>query len=196
MSLIHKIKLDDFLKKNRYMSIKPSKQDGLILEGKFSFNAKTDEYREVNDSYKLRITIANDFPSSIPILEEIDNKIPKTEHFHINPKDYNYTLCLGSPLRLLQLLSKEPTLEGFVKYCLVPYLYAVSLKMQDGIDLVFDELAHGNEGIFSEYSNIFAIKDEDSIIEVIKMLSLKKEKQISNLVLVAVEKDWVNVKIN
>lgn len=42
--LIDKIKLDDFLKKNKYISIKPSKYDGLILEGKFLFNAKTDGF--------------------------------------------------------------------------------------------------------------------------------------------------------
>ena len=174
MSLIHKVKLEDFLNKNTYMSIKPSNLDGLIVEGKFYFKAKTDEYREVSDFYELRISVKSNFPSSVPIVEEIGYKIPKTEYFHINPSTYNYSLCLGAPLRLLELLSKEATLNGFVKYCLVPYLYAVSLKIQDGEDLVFNELAHGNEGIFSEYSNIFHLEDEYAIKQVIKMLSLKK----------------------
>ncbi|WP_323586149.1 hypothetical protein [Aliarcobacter butzleri] len=171
MSLIDKIKLDDFLKKNKYISIKPSSFDGLVLEGKFLFNAKTDGFRQINDFYILKIIVSNDFPSSVPTVIEIGNKIPKKEYFHINSDN---TLCLGAPLKLLELLNKEPTLEGFIKYCLVPYLYAISLKIQDGIDLVFDELAHGNEGIFSEYSNIFGIKDENSIKQIIKMLSLKK----------------------
>ncbi|WP_320035786.1 hypothetical protein [Halarcobacter sp.] len=174
MSLIHKIKLEDFLNNNIHMSIKPSNLDGLIVEGTYHFKAKTDGYKELTDSYKLKITIKNDFPSSVPIVEEIGDKIPKTEHFHINPSTYNHSLCLGAPLRLLELLNKEPTLNGFVKYCLVPYLYAVSLKIQDGVDLVFDELAHGDEGIFSEYRNIFGIEDENDIKKIIKMLSLKK----------------------
>jgi hypothetical protein len=171
MSLIHKAKLEDFLNKNMHMSIKPSNLDGLIIEGKYHFKAKTDGHREVSDSYRLRIIVKNDFPYSVPIVEEIGNAIERIEDFHINPDN---SLCLGAPLRLLELLHKNPTLEGFVKYCLIPYLYAVTLKIQDGVDLIFDELAHGNEGIFSEYRNIFNLEDESAIKHAIKMLSLKK----------------------
>lgn len=171
MSLIHKVKLEDFLNKNKYMSIKPSKFDGLIVEGRYYFKAKTAGYREISDSYRLRITVKNDFPYSVPVVEEIGNSIDRIEDFHINPDN---TLCLGAPLRLIELLHKNPTLEGFVQYCLMPYLYAITLKMQDGVDLIFNELAHGNEGIFSEYRNIFNLEDESAIKQAIKMLSLKK----------------------
>jgi len=174
VSLIRKIKLEDFLENNKHMSIKPSKDDGLLVEGKFYFIAKTDKHREVRDFYKLRIQIANDFPSSVPTVEEIGDKIPKTESFHINSSEYNYSLCLGSPLRLLELLNKNPTLNGFIQYCLIPYLYGVSLKMKYGENLVFGELAHGNQGIFDEYEEFFNIKEEESLKQVIKMLSLKK----------------------
>jgi len=174
MSLIHKIKLEDFLRTNKYMSIKPSKDNSLIVEGKFSFIAKTDKHRRISDFYRIRITITNNFPSSVPTVEEIGDKIPKTEEYHINPREYKYSLCLGSPLRLLELLNKNPTLEGFVQYCLIPYLYGISLKIQYGENLVFGELAHGNKGIFDEYQVFFNIKEEDSLKQVIKMLSLKK----------------------
>ena len=171
MSLMSKIKLEDFLDRHRSMSIRPSKNDGLIVEGKLYFIARTDGHREVEDFYKIRIKIANNFPSAIPEVEEIGNKIPRKEEYHINPDN---TLCLGSSLRLLQLLNKDPTLEGFIKYCLVPYLYGVSLKIQDGEKLVFGELAHGEKGIIDEYEKIFGIKEKDSIKQVIKMLSMKK----------------------
>ena len=81
---------------------------------------------------------------------------------------------MGSSLRLLQLLNKNPTLEGFVEYCLIPYVYGVSLKIQDGERLVFGELAHGEKGIIDEYEKIFAIKGKESIKQVLKMLSMKK----------------------
>ena len=171
MSLMSKIKLEDFLDKHRSMSIRPSKKDGLIVEGKLYFTAKTDGYREVEDFDKIRIKVANNFPFAIPEVEEIGNKIPRKEEYHINPDN---TLCLGSPLRLLYLLSKNKTLEGFVEYCLIPYLYGVSLKIQDGEKLVFGELAHGEKGIIDEYEKIFGIKGKDSIKQVIKLLSMKK----------------------
>ncbi len=171
MSLTSKIKLDDFLDKHRHMSIKPSKNDGLIVEGKLYFNAKTDGYREIEDFYKIRIRIANNFPFTIPEVEEIGNKIPRKEEYHINPDN---TLCLGSPLKLLLLLNKNKTLEGFVEYCLIPYLYGVSLKIQDGTKLVFGELAHGKKGIINEYEKLFAVKGKNSVKQVIKMLSMKK----------------------
>ena len=171
MSLISKIKLEDFLDKHRAMSIKPSKDDGLVVEGKLYFTAKTDGYREVQDFYRIRIKIANNFPSAIPEVEEIENKIPRKEEYHINPDN---TLCLGSSLRLLQLLSKNPTLEGFIEYCLIPYLYGVTLKIDDDIDLIFGELAHGEKGIIDEYEKIFGIKGKDSIKEVVQMLSMKR----------------------
>ena len=171
MSLISKIKLDDFLDKHRSMSIKPSKNDGLIVEGKLYFTAKTDGYREVEDFYKIRIKIANNFPFAIPEVEEIGNKIPREEQYHINPDN---TLCLGSPLRLFYLLSKNKTLEGFVEYCLIPYLYGVTLKIQDGEKFVFGELAHGQQGILDDYEKIFNIKGKNIIKQIIKILSMKK----------------------
>lgn len=171
MSLISKIKLEDFLDKHRSMSIRPLKNDGLIVEGKLYFTAKTDGFREVEDFYKIRIKVANNFPSAIPEVEEIGNKIPRKEEYHINPDN---TLCLGSSLTLLQLLSKKPTLEGFIEYCLVPYLYGISLKIQDGGKLVFGELAHGEKGIIDEYEKIFGIRGKDSLKQLIKMLSMKK----------------------
>ena len=171
MSLISKIKLEDFLDKHRSMSIRPLKNDGLIVEGKLYFTAKTDGFREVEDFYKIRIKVANNFPSTIPEVEEIGNKIPRKEEYHINPDN---TLCLGSSLTLLQLLSKKPTLEGFIEYCLVPYLYGISLKIQDGGKLVFGELAHGEKGIIDEYEKIFGIRGKDPLKQLIKMLSMKK----------------------
>jgi len=171
MSLISKIKLEEFLDTHRSMSIRSLNNNGLIVEGKLYFSAKTDGFREVQDFYKIQIKIANTFPSTIPEVQELENKIPHKEEYHVNPDN---TLCLGSSLRLLQLLNKKPTIEGFIEYCLIPYLYGVTLKLQDNEKLVFGELAHGEEGIIDEYEKIFEIAGKDSIKRVVQLLSIKK----------------------
>ena len=96
-------------------------------------------------------------------------------------------------IRLLELVRKKPTLEGFVAYCLVPFLYAISLKIKYDIEYVFGELTHGNEGIINDYSSIFGVKNKDEIQNILEMLCLKKELQTRSPVLVNVVIDLENV---
>ncbi len=77
-------------------------------------------------------------------------------------------------IRLLELVRKKPTLEGFVAYCLVPFLYAISLKIKYDIEYVFGELTYGNEGIINDYSSIFGVKNKDEVQNILEMLCLKK----------------------
>lgn len=171
MDVLKKIELNKFLAAQPFMSIKPSKIDGLILEGDFSFSAQYEEYPLVNDRYKIRIEILNNFPFDIPTVIELEEKIPRNGNHHINP---DRTLCLGSPLKLLALMRKKETLEGFIEYCLVPFLYAISLKRQYEIDFIFGELAHGNDGIVDEYSSIFNVSTKEEVENISIMLTLKK----------------------
>lgn len=171
MDLFKKVNLKDFLKDNPHMSIKPSKKDGLVLEGNFSFKTKFQNFPEVDETYNLRIYISNKFPHVIPEVLELKDKIPKISDYHINPGD---TFCLGSPIKLLTLINKKPTLNGFAEYCLVPFLYAISLKIKYDYDLIFGELAHGTDGIIGEYIQIFEVDNKETVENIINMLSLNK----------------------
>lgn len=175
MDLFSRINLKDFLIDNPYMSIKPSKKEGLVLEGNFSFKTKFKDYPLVDETYKIRIYISNKFPHAIPEVMELEDKIPKTDNYHINDDD---TFCLGSPIKLLTLIDKKPTLNGFAEYCLVPFLYAISLKIKYGQDLIFGELAHGTDGIINEYMQIFDVDNKEAVKTIIRILSLKK--RVSN----------------
>ena len=77
----------------------------------------------------------------------------------------NATLCLGSPLRLLWKLSRRPSLPGFASSCLVPYLYAVSHKLQFGGELLFRELKHGAEGIVEDYLDLFGLSNPEQQVD-------------------------------
>ena len=153
------------------MSIEPSRDSFIILKGVFSFRAKPAGGKEITDSYELEFTVPSVFPRAIPIVKEIGLRIPRDGKHHVNQDD---TLCLGSPLRLMQKISEKPSLVGFSEKCLVPYLYAVSNKLQNGVGFAFSELAHGEPGIIVDYLDLLGLKKREQVINALKLLGVKR----------------------
>lgn len=165
------IDAEAFLQNYPGMSLKPSRQSDLHVSGTFAFYAMTSSGPEIRDQYDLKISVPQKFPKELPRVEEIGNKIPRDGQHHVNPDG---SLCLGSELRLIEKISKQPTLTGFAVECLEPFLYAMSYKLECGGEFIFGELAHGNKGIIEDYMEIFGVKTHHQVIEVIDRLSLKK----------------------
>ncbi len=171
MHISKSIKLAEFIKTQPFMSIQPSKYNELILEGNFNMVVQYDGFPKINKTYNLQIKIFQNFPYSIPIVTEVEGKIPRDGNHHVNP---DKTLCLGSQIKLLELIHKKPTLEGFVEYCLIPFLYAATLKMEYNIDFIFGELAHGDDGLIDEYCALFGVTNKEQVLNVLTMLTLNK----------------------
>lgn len=153
------------------MSLGPSRDSSIVLKGVFSFSAKFNGGTEITDSYQLEIAIPAVFPRAIPIVKEIGRRIPRDGKHHVNRDN---TLCLGSPLRLMQKISEKPSLVGFSEKCLVPYLYAVSNKLQNGGGFAFSELAHGESGIIVDYLDLLGLKKREQVINALKLLGVKR----------------------
>ncbi len=165
--------LKQFLKHYRRMAVQPSKNSSLILEGIFDFSAQPKGKLEITDSYQLKIFVPNLFPRDIPVVTEIGQKIPRNGDYHVNYEIDN-SLCLGSPLRLILLIRRKPSLVGFAEDCLVPYLYAVSNKLQNGGKFTFGELEHGTPGIIDDYKNLFGLKGRGQVVKMLKLLSIER----------------------
>lgn len=163
--------LNEFLLSYPGMSIRPSNINELVLEGKFRFIAKAVDGIKIEDCYELMMFMPHNFPSELPRVVEIGNRIPRDGKHHINPDD---SLCLGSPLRLLEIISRRATLIGFVEDCLIPYLYAISIKMKFGDDFIFGELAHGVEGIIDDYLDLFNLETREQLIGAFKLIRMKR----------------------
>ena len=153
------------------MQLKPLKGLDLLVAGNFCFHGTFKGEQDIIDSYRIEIKIPNKFPKALPIVRETGSKIPNDGNHHLNSDG---TLCLGSPLRLLQQLQSNPTILGFAEKCLVPFLYAMSNKLQNGKGFIFDELAHGKQGIADDYSAIFGIDNRDQAVHTLKLLGMKK----------------------
>ena len=154
------------------MSVRPSRTiSGIVIKGTFAFTARSPTHGELTDQYQLQIVVPSDFPRSLPTVAELENKIPRQKGFHVNPDD---SLCLGSPLRLLMMVNEVPTLIGFSDSCLVPFLFAISYKLQHGGKLPFDELDHGVAGLLADYVELFGLRHPRQALNTLRVLGMKK----------------------
>jgi hypothetical protein len=171
MAAVETAGLREFLRSYPKMAIRPSSGEHLRLKGSFEFVAHHAKEGEIQDSFALEIIVPSAFPKALPSVTETGEKIPRTGEYHVNQTDN--TLCLGSPLSLLLRLSKNPGLDGFAENCLVPYLFSISRKLKIGGSLPFGELAHGPEGILTDYAHLFGLKHSESVKYALGLLGTK-----------------------
>ncbi len=172
MSILDLFGIEQFLHDYPGMSLGPFHGEELVLKGEFAFSATPHNGSEITDSYSIEISIPKEFPNAVPTVTETSRKIPREGDYHINPDD---TLCLGSPLRLLIEIRKNPDLVGFAENCLVPYLYSVSYKLENGGGFYIGELSHGRQGIIDDYLELFGLHNEKQIIRALQLLGMKRK---------------------
>ena len=163
--------IKEFIRDYPGMAFRPANDSAMIFTGLLSFTAKPEKLPEITDEYSLRIRVPNNFPKELPDVTELGNKIRRINDFHIYSDG---TLCLGSRLRLLMILSKNPTLVGYTENCIVPYLYAISYKLKFGEKLPFGELSHGPTGELEDCRRLFGLKNIEQAKIVLVLLSLNK----------------------
>lgn len=166
--------LHEFLRDYPLMSVRPARGVHLRLRGRFGFSAAHAGVGEIEDSFALQIDVPSLFPRELPKVTETEGRIPRTGGYHVNQGDG--TLCLGSPLSLLLRLAKRPTLSGFAANCLVPYLFAISHKLNSGGPLPFGELAHGSKGMLADYAQLLGLKQPEQAKAALRLLGMKKRR--------------------
>lgn len=162
--------LTQFLVDYPLMVARPSTDGTLVIKGCFAFGAEHAVAGKIQDSFTLEISIPKVFPHALPNVKEPEGRIPRIVDFHVNSDG---SLCLGSPLRLLKLLSAQPTIIGFAERCLVPYLYAMSHRLRTG-SFPFGELPHYAEGMLADYVSLLRLKHPEQARKALRLLGLKK----------------------
>jgi hypothetical protein len=164
----------EFIRDYKLMAIRPRAGNTPLLKGRLEFSARNPEVGEIEDAFDLEIDVPRNFPRDLPTVTETGKKIPRTPDYHVNQHDGS--LCLGSPLRLLLLVSEKPSLIGFAETCLVPYLFAVWHKLRHGGSLPFGELAHGLPGILVDYMDLFKLEKPEEAFRALQLLGQKKRR--------------------
>lgn len=150
------------------LSLRPSANGYVRIAGSLSFAADASGFERIEDAYELEIIVPSGFPRTVAGVRETAGRIPKS--FHTNDDG---TLCLGSPLRQKLELAKDPTLVGFVRTCLIPYLYGYSYREKHG-SLPFGELEHGKEGLRDDFTVFFGLRNDRAAEQMVWLTGLKK----------------------
>lgn len=162
--------IDQFLVDYPAMSLRPITGDGFYLTGTFRFCADHPDHGLVTDAFDLRIDVPRAFPRDLPQVWEIGDRIPRDNAHHVNRGG---SLCLGSPLSLLEVINRNPTLPYFADKCLTPWLYAMSIKLAGG-NFVFGELAHNGEGLLNDYVQLFRLQTPVQARLALELLTIKR----------------------
>lgn len=165
--------LTNFLERNPQMSLAPSHNNEYVVKGLLSLDIKSVTNGDIKDEFLIKIVIPKRFPKDTPTIYEMEGRFPKNADFHTF---LDGSLCLGSPLSLKKRLMDNPSLDGYIDSCVVPYFYAMALKLQGKETFIFGELPHGQVGIIEDYLEIFGLKYIEQLIQLLGILSLKPNK--------------------
>jgi len=135
-----------------------------LVKGILRFDGEYEDKKAGGD-YGVEITIPHNYPKSVPVTRSIDGKIP--ESFHTHPKDK--TLCLGVPLAERMTFAKNPTLMGYIKKLVIPFLFSYSYLM-DHDELPYGDLDHGAPGKLRFYKDLFDVEDFE-VLGFLKLLA-------------------------
>ncbi|MFC3801539.1 hypothetical protein [Cohnella sp. GCM10012308] len=123
---------------------------------------------EVKESFLIEIEVLTTYPHSLPNVRELGGRISKEFHKFVND-----TLCLGTPLAMKITFSKNPTLLGFIKELIVPYLYSYVNYERNG-ELPYGELSHNGKGLLEYYMDLFQVSSVDKTMQMLYALSFDK----------------------
>ena len=149
--------------------------DGMwAYEGDFHFRASVSGSPDIEDHFQLLIVIP-EAKSVLPIVQEVGNRILRKADNHVNGDG---TLCLGSELRLLQLIGRGQRFSDFIRLCLIPYLVGTRQREDGTGSYLNGELPHNDAGLIEEYQQMLSVKGEHAIKVALHLAS--KRRRVAN----------------
>lgn len=140
--------------------------NGLItIEGILPILAK--DNREI-DKYKIAIVLLNDYPSSVPYVFEIGNRLIKDAEHHFYSKYKN--VCLFIPEEKYKYYNPDASISDFINgpvksFFLGQTYYEIKKEWP------FGQRGHDEKGIYEYYSEILNTNDKNVIVKFIDLLS-------------------------
>jgi len=134
-----------------------------ILKGIYHFQIN---YRGIpfQDSFNLEFYFPHDYPENLPLVKELDNKIPKEFHHFTDG-----SLCLCTPAEQWLIFSKNPTLENYIKNLVNPYLLCW-LWYEKFNEMPWGERQHGPVGIIESYQDLLKLNNPEQTLHFLKIL--------------------------
>lgn len=138
----------------------------LSFEGELAFRAQMQGFPEVEDQYQIQMIVSGE-GIEVPLVWETGGRIPRSIDFHVVEKTGQ--LCLGSHLKLRSMIGRSPNLVLFTEQCIVPYLYAASLRLRGAANYPWGELGHGDEGLLPEYEELTGVRGAKAVAKALRI---------------------------
>ena len=147
----------------KYSDIRVVEENGEIF-ARGSFPITDDD--GVVDRFLIELLVPNDYPDSVPILREIDGRIPWHEDRHTNRDGVSCPIVPEEWLLRTDRDSIEAFLEGPVRNFFIGQILA-----EHGKPWPFGERAHGKSGLLQSYGELIGTADEGTVRRYLDCLS-------------------------
>ncbi len=127
----------------------------IVISGNLAFEAVPEDLPRIADTFEIEVRVPTAYSAILPEIRETGGKI-HSEYEHVFP---NGTLCLGVPIELRRIFSRQPSLLGFMNGLVIPYFYGYCYWNEHG-EHPFGEQKHGGEGIIEYYTNRLNLREE------------------------------------
>lgn len=114
---------------------------------------------ELIESFEIVILVEDAYPNTFPIVRLVDNKIEKTDDYHM---DESGLICFEHTYVINDLISGGLRLYDFVNYFLPKY-FSWALIKKYGDAVMLDEWAHKEEGNRQFYEALLGTNDKEEI---------------------------------
>jgi len=154
--------IDELIREHPYLHVDENETN--TIRGSLEFN-RSFEGISIKDKFEIEIYLPKNFPDDLPLAKEIGGRIPSD--FHKNPDE---TFCFGAPEEVKRIFRACPTLIGFVRNLVEPYLYSFIYKEKYG-KMPWGELSHGEQGILEHYKERFGVSHDIAAIGLLRILA-------------------------
>ena len=149
------------------LRLRPSAGEAHVLVGTFHLNATYDQ-RTIEDEFRLEFRLFPDPMDHQPEVRELGDRIPVAFHTLVGG-----ALCVGSPMRIREVLAGTQPIWRYVEHLLIPYLYGFCHRERFGT-MPYGELDHGVAGLLDDYRRLFGFATDPACREALRLLALKK----------------------
>lgn len=158
------LEINELIERYPGLALYNESQTGFFIRGDLHFNASFGK-TALEEIYEIEIVVPPGYPENIPTVKELSDKVEIKTHIFSNG-----SLCLGSPLRIRKLFSKQKNLVGFVEYCILPFLYS-DAYYQKFNEMPFGELDHDGKGLLQFYREYLKIDNDLIVLSFLKILA-------------------------
>jgi len=117
------------------------------------------------DTYNISIVIPSNYPSGLPMLYELGNKIKQEANWHNTVG----ICCLSTPAKMFYVLGDNITLLRWLELFAHPYLANHVHKTKTG-EYAGKEYDHGANGLIQGYYEVFGLTDPNAVLQRLSLI--------------------------